>query len=85
MACNMKLLKPKARLLAFGRGNVKYQSAPGEVYVDAFSDGGSTPPASTNLIAGRTPEQFDVRSIGSTTQKHRNFDRITVFFLDMPC
>ena len=23
--------------------------------MDAFSDGGSTPPASTNLIAGRTP------------------------------
>ena len=24
--------------------------------MEEFSDGGSTPPASTNLIAGRTPE-----------------------------
>ncbi len=43
----MKLPNPKARLLAFGDGNFKYQAAPGEICADAFSDRGSTPLAST--------------------------------------
>ena len=34
----------------------KGPSAPGEVPEEVFSDGGSTPPASTILIAGRTPD-----------------------------
>ena len=32
----------------------KESSAPGEVPEEVFSDGGSTPPASTIYIAGRT-------------------------------
>lgn len=43
----MKLPKPGARLLAPGGGNLKLQAAPGEVHVNAFSDGSSTLPAST--------------------------------------
>ena len=37
-------------------GNPKRQTALGDTCVEVFSDGGSIPPASTNLIAGRTPE-----------------------------
>ena len=43
----MKLPKLEARLLASSSGNLKHQAAPGEISVEAFSDGGSTPPAST--------------------------------------
>ena len=50
----MKLPKPGARLLAPGGGNLKLQAAPGEVHVNAFSDGSSTLPTSTKLITGRT-------------------------------
>ena len=38
-------------------GEIDEPSAPGESCVDGFSDTGSTPVASTNTIAGRTPKK----------------------------
>ena len=37
------------------RGKFKRPTAPGEAWVDWFSDRGSIPLISTNSIAGRTP------------------------------
>ncbi len=43
----MKLPNPAAWRLAAGRGNFNEPPAPGELPEETFSDGGSTPPAST--------------------------------------
>ena len=45
-------------------------TAPGEGPVKALSDRGSTPLASTNLIAGRTLEHFDEKIIRSAKILH---------------
>lgn len=37
-------------------GNFNRHAAPGESHIKRFSDVGSIPTGSTNLIAGRTPE-----------------------------
>ena len=52
----MKLLRGKACQSALQRGNEKRLTVMGEVLMDGFSDRGSIPLISTNLIAGRTPE-----------------------------
>ena len=52
----MKLLRGKACQSALQRGNGKRLTVMGEVLTDGFSDRGSTPLISTNLITGRTPE-----------------------------
>nr|DAQ82627.1 MAG TPA: hypothetical protein [Caudoviricetes sp.] len=52
----MKLLRGKACQSALQRGNDKRLTVMGEVLMDGFSDRGSIPLISTNLIAGRTPE-----------------------------
>lgn len=52
----MKLLRGKACQSALQRGNGKRLTVMGEVLMDGFSDRGSIPLISTNLIAGRTPE-----------------------------
>ena len=52
----MKLLRGKACQSALQRGNGKRLTVMGEVLMDGFSDRGSIPLISTNLITGRTPE-----------------------------
>ena len=47
----------------------KRQTPPGESYIDEFLDRGSIPLISTNLVAGRTPEQFNERIICSTSRQ----------------
>ncbi len=43
--------------------------------MEMLSDASSTLAISTNLIAGRTSEQFDMRSVSSTTIKNRLYRR----------
>ena len=63
------------------RREYKRPYALGEVPVKVLSDGGSTPPISTNLIAGRTPEQFDERSDSSTNLIAGRTPEVTIVVL----
>lgn len=78
----MKLLRGKACQSALQRGNGKRLTVMGEVLMDGFSDRGSIPLISTNLIPGRTPGAgFDAGLISSTNLIAGRTPEVTIVVL----